>query len=510
MIRIPFWSRPKQTVDLVEGQNSLTVEVATRKVADFVSEAFALPNPDIVMRKLGQTGMAAYRELLTDGRIGAAVDQLSNGVKSLGWGIQTGTGQEAHAEFCREMFDGYDMPRIIGELLNAALYGYQPMERIWKADGNHLIVADLVGKPQEWFCYSSTNELLFRKKGDPKGVPVEPYKFQVARHDADYLNPYGFPLMSRVFWPFVFKKGGVKFLATFCEKWGMPHAIAKVPPNTTDDKVAKYLEMLESLVQDGVAVIWDNAKIEMLETKTNSPGNLHQILLDWANGEIASALLGHESGSKSTPGKLGNDNVVQDVREDIIWARKNLVERELTLLIRDIIEVNFGTQKKYPLFKFFEEEDVDTTRADRDATLQEKVLAPMGKRLSPKYVREKHGLGEDDIEDIPAKPNDTSTKKDPATFAAPNADTEAAVKEAQATLQTLLDGISDADMQAFAQDAIGPVIAMCKECQSFDELNAKLAAMFPKMDTVRFEDALAQVVFLSETFGQMNDPGAAA
>lgn len=476
-----------------------TVEIATRQMAEWTQTAAQLPNPDEVLRKLGYSTVALYRRLKSDARIFAAMNSRMVGLQSLDWEIRPGKAKAAHRDFIEEVFLGLDVPRILGNYVDAVFYGLAPMERRWEADGRYNRVTDLVLKPQEWFTYNQAGQPRFLQRGTlPQGVELEPYAFQIARHQATYQNPYGFAVLSCCWWPFIFKKGGIKFWSTFCEKWGMPHAFALIPPNTDPAKVDEYLEQLAGLVQDGVGVVADNAKVNLIEAAGKSgSGDLYRGLIEWANEEIVTALLGHQGTVSSTPGKLGQDETAWKVREEIVWADKNLAVREMQVLIRDLMDLNFGEGTAAPEFAFYEKEEVDKTLADRDAILAEKLRVD----FTPEYLQEKHGLLPEHftLRPVAAPPSADPTLPKEKTFAQGD---PAELAQAVESIDALVDSIPDATLQDIMEKTLKPVFELVKSAQGYDDLRAGLLELFPDLDTEAFETLLTRAVALSEGQGR--------
>lgn len=482
------------------------------------SSSVHLPNPDLVLKKMGRSSMAIYRELLTDDRVGSGVESLKAGIKSQDWQIEQGESDTAVFDHVKQNFKllrkkrakkTNGIHRIIGSVLNASLFGMQPMERVWQHDGSKTWLKDLVGKPPEWFHYDIDGNLRFRQKDIPEGVIVDDeahrYQFQVAKHEDDYLNPYGFAILSRCFWPVIFKKGGIKFWATFLEKWGMPHAIAKLPVGTDKGKVDEYLKQLEALVQDGVAVLWDNSKVELLNAQGGggkSSGDLYSQLIDWANDAITTSILGHQGASQSTPGKLGGEDMAAITREEIVWANKNLVKEEMDTLIADMVEINFGPGVECPEFVFFEKEDIDK-RAERDGSMTEK----MGVVWKKPYIARTYNVSEEDFElREPVQPPDPTQAGNPPgpLFAAPHDSTHAShVIKNQQALQKMLEDLKPEEMQEFADAMLAPVLELARKAESFDEILTGLADLFPQMDTEKMQLVGQKMLFIAESVGRM-------
>lgn len=193
---------------------TLSQEIASRgRSIDFLSAlSLYLPDPDPILKRTGQD-IRVYRELLSDAHVWATVESRKAGVLSLDWKLERGLSPKRQYQFVLEVLSGLDLPRIISEILDAPLFGFKPIEVMWQKDGSTLIVEDLVGKPPEWFVFSTEGELRFRSKENMlQGEALPPYKFLLARHKPTYENPYGERVLSRCFWPVTFKRGGMKFV----------------------------------------------------------------------------------------------------------------------------------------------------------------------------------------------------------------------------------------------------------------------------------------------------------
>jgi phage gp29-like protein len=224
-----------------------------------------LPNPDPVLKAQGKD-IKIYSELLSDGHLGGCVSSRKAGVKSLEWGIDRGKAKSRQARLIEDLFKSLPINNIIDTILDAVFFGYQPIEVMWKKIGNYILPKDVVGKPPEWFIFSPDNNLRFRSKENYfEGEELPDKKFLIPRHCATYQNPYGFPELSRCFWPVTFKRGGMKFWVIFTEKYGMPYIVGKKPRGTLKEETDNFADMLGNMVQDAVAVIPDDSSVEIIE-----------------------------------------------------------------------------------------------------------------------------------------------------------------------------------------------------------------------------------------------------
>ncbi|HOX22123.1 MAG TPA: DUF935 family protein, partial [Elusimicrobiales bacterium] len=182
-------------------------EIASRERGMWYSlNGMALPNPDLVLKRLGKD-ITVYSELLVDAHVGGCVDSRKAGTLSLTWAIDRGKAQSDAATLVEDAFLRLDMRRIISEILDAPLFGYNVSEVIWGEQRGRVLPLDIRQKPPEWFHFGEKAELRFKSIDQPvRGEDVPPRKFLKAVHGGGWRNPYGFPVLSKIFWPATFKK----------------------------------------------------------------------------------------------------------------------------------------------------------------------------------------------------------------------------------------------------------------------------------------------------------------
>lgn len=493
---------PKTAAARTNKPSAFRTEIATRaRSIDFNFFGGFLPNPDPILKKMGKD-QYVYDEIAGDGHLTGVIASRSAGVKSLLWDVDRGKAKSQAAQMVLDMFKRLDMDRLISEVLEANYRGYQPLEVIWgfPADSEYILPLDVVGKPPEWFQFGEQNELRFRTLTNIIGEELPPRKFLLPRRKPTYKNPYGEALLSKCYWPAVFKRSGLKFWVTFTEKYGIPYAIGKLPRGQGQKEYDELKARLDEMVVDATAAVPDDTSIELLEAKGNANNaEAFRMLVAWADAEMSKAIVGHGSGADSTPGKLGGEDNVQDVKEYLVLEDKHLVESTFNQLIRWIYEINFGAGDP-PVFVMFEEEDVDLDLATRD-----KSLTDQGVRFSPEYYKRAYGFEEGDIVSVeapapkvapgagpdgkPPKPGDFSER---ARLAPPG----------QAAVDEFLDGLKPAELHAQADGFLKPIIAMVKSKNSYDDILAALAVTFSDMDTKDLIKMLRKAIFVSEAVGK--------
>lgn len=519
-----LWVSPTEFKNFaaVDKTTSLSAEIATRhRSIDFYTIGMYLPNPDPVLKKMGKD-ITIYKELRADPIVRGCITSRKARTKKLLWEIDRGKAKSRQAKFITDVFNGLPVRRMINQILNAPLFGNQPLEAMWnKATWTP---NDVVGKPQQWFVYDENNVLKFRTKDNYNGIDLPERKFLVASNDADYENPYGDAILSSCFWPVTFRKGGYKFWVTFTEKFGMPFIVGKQPRGTDPTETAKFADSLEAMVQDAIAVIPDDASVEIPETKNTGSADLYDKLIRACTGEINVSLLGHSGGAQSTPGKLGGEDTAGDTGENIGDDDKHIVEDTMNTLIDWIAFYNFPESAERPRFIMYEEEDVDKTQAERD-----EILSNTGVKFTKTYYMENYGFEEEDIDVVEPQPSagfpiqnsrfniqDTSASSAVKSFSAPERGiigrfldrvfSFAKSSKTPADQQAIDDVAQEmypAELQKQAEGVLKPVIDLINKGKNYDEIMTELTSAFPNMDSSALEEMLARAIFVADAWGRM-------
>lgn len=483
-----LWVSPTEFVQFGESTKSLSDQIATRgRSIDFYGLGMYLPNPDPVLKALGKD-ITVYRELRADALVGGSIRRRKSAVKALEWGLDRGKAKNRVAKSIEAIFADLDLDRILGEILDAVLYGYQPLEVNWGKVGGMLVPTDVVGKPPEWFRFGESNELRFRtKENSIRGEDLPARKFLLARQDPTYANPYGFPDLSMVFWPTTFKKGGLKFWVTFTEKYGSPWVIGKHPRHASDSETDLLLDRLEGMVQDAVAVIPNDSSIEIQEAAGKAgSADVYERLLRFCRSETSIALLGQDQttdASSTNASAQAGLEVTRDIRD----GDKKIVEATLNTLIRWVCELNFSDGER-PAFSMWEQEQVDEVQAGRD-----EKLTRAGAKFTPAYFKRAYGLQDGDL--VETTPD---TAGQPADFA------EADEAADQVRLDEALDTLAAGEIDDQAMRLLTPLFDLAKDGAAPEAMLGALAELYPEMDAAGLQERLARAIFVAKVWGRLH------
>lgn len=462
-------------------------EIASRELQEWLPTIGTLPNPDPILRSMGKS-ISTYRNMV-DAHLGSVRRKRIAAVKARPWILEDGKADAKTSKRVRTHLESLKMRSIVAGILDAVFYGYSVLEVVWDIVDGWIVPVRVVDKPQEWFSFGIQSQLQLRNRlGRFEDVPER--KFLVATHQASYANPYGTPLLSECFWPLAFKKGGLKFWAQFCEKWGSAKAIGKVPASTSTSDKQKLARQLAGLIRDAVGVIPDNATIEVLEaTGKSGSGDLYQGLVKWADADMSKSVLGETLTTEQGPnGARAATEVHNEVRGDLAQDDANLVEETMNTLIRWIYEINAPEAKDLPWFSVDMPKDLQEGRVTRDNSLYR-----MGLRFKPEYFVDTYGINPDHIDTI-----DNKTAQQGPAFA----ESSEPLGPGEGDIRKLLDGVTPEDMQGQIEQLINPIVELAEKQGTYAEFEDALDKAFPSLPFDKFQDTLEKLLLITEMKGR--------
>ena len=469
-----------------------TQEIATALRAGLYQNLSSiLPDPDPILAKIGHRS-EIYQQILSDPKVCACVEQRKAGCMALLWDVQGDRTNAKAVEYIKQALHGLGMSTLISDILDAVLWGFQPLEIMWEMRGGLFWPAKVISKPAHWFRFTVNNELRFLSQGHPEGEELKPRKFLLAQHNNTYTNPYGEKLLPKCFWPVTFKKGAWKWWVTATEKFGSPFIVGKVPRGTDSSEIDKLNESLQALVQDVTAVLPNDTAVEIMDGQSGrsaaSSTSPHHELIEQCNAEIALAILGQTLTTEvGSTGSYAAAKTHNDVRADITAGDKRMVEKTLQQLIDWMCELNWSGSKP-PIISMWHEEDVDKDLAERD-----KILSETGIRFSKSYYLRAYGLQDDDFE---------LADQRGAEFAEPELKPRLSKVKRQFNADDYqLDG---AKLSEFGKAIVGPIIKLINEGRSYEEVREKLENAYPQLPTDDLEEALARCFYVAAIEGNLN------
>jgi len=559
MAFIPLKSQLQGFLDSLRGRGKNqrgsrdTAHVVTHQDFQVLTNLFmeAMPDPDEVLKAAGLTAQA-YRVTLVDSHVAGALAQRKSRTKlsELKW--EPGKNPdgtipreaEAALETVRRQFDGIAGNRgirpVINEILDAPFFGMQPLELFWnklptaadRPDGE-VVLENILGKPFEWFAYDKKGNLKIKKQLTTTLTqlrPIPPNRYINVVNDGTYANPYGDRAVKRVYWPYLFKKGGFRFWSEFLEKYGMPFIWGHLDTKKSSMDFDTFYEKLVAMVRNGVIVTQDESpdgnRIEVVEAKGRaSSSDAYKGFKNAMNIEISKAILGETlTIENSETGSQAATKIHEDQLRDLQDMDKGLSEETFNKISRLITDLNHGKDVPAPtawLINEREQEERDNKIVERDSKLTEKL----GVKFTKEYVRKTYSLDEKDFElgsPAPKTPAPGQTPGQGGSSNAPDAggqgDEEAKGKSRQQFLEyqeegqairmpvqealdkylrerlTATHGITDP-----AADKIAEIV---KTSRNFNELFERMAAMRDEINNAKFGEVFTEILTVHELAGE--------
>ncbi|MFQ5701490.1 MAG: DUF935 family protein [Acidobacteriota bacterium] len=354
----------------------------------------ALPNPDVIFKEQPARGIRIYTDILRDAHTRSVFQTRRLAVVGKEWTIQTASDDARDLQvrdFVEETINGIrKFERARFDLLDGLFKGFAVGEILWRVDNGRVLPTEIKRRGQHRFAFDFDGRPRLKTLANiVEGEALPDRKFLVFQYEADDENPYGIGLGQSIYWPWWFKKHGIKYWVIFMERFGMPTVEGKYPPGTHKDQQDALLTVLRSIQQDTAYKIPNNMEITFREAQRSSTVAVYDPFLDKMNAEISKAVVGQTATTEGTPGKLGSEEARSEVRHDLVEADADLMDEIMTnQLIRWIVDFNFGPDVAAPWFHTKTEADQDLVAlASRD-----QLLHGMGARITERYIHETYGL----------------------------------------------------------------------------------------------------------------------
>lgn len=311
----------------------------------FVANLGVLPNPDEVLRKAG-LDQQVYSQIMTDSHVWAKVMDRRSALMAVKWELRPAPNGGRVAALCQraiERLEGYDEYPLAGSQIHmqeAVFRGWSALEVIWENTPDGWLPAYLRDIPNRRLIHDGREWRLLTSDHPTVGIPLPPYKILLIRHGATYENPYGEAILSRCYWPYIFKHNGLKWWVTLAERYGLPWVIGRLGGEANEVQRSELASKLASLALDAVAVVPQGAEIQ-IETMQGVSPDVHDRLVTYCNAEISKVIVGQTLTTElDGAGSRAAAQVHQDIRDEIVASDRRLISLTMYRLFRWICEVN--------------------------------------------------------------------------------------------------------------------------------------------------------------------------
>jgi len=371
---------------------------------------------------------------------------------------------------------------LVKDLLDGLGKGFAVCEIAWDRSGSRWTPRSYTWRDPRFFQFDqlTRSKIRLRDEADlAEGIELAPFCFITHTPRLKSGIPIRSGLARLAAWAFMCKSYSVKDWLAFAEVYGMPLRLGKYDSGATPEDKAVLRMAVANLGSDAAAIFPKGMEIELVEAGKGAGTDFFERLANYFDAQLSKGILGQTASASGTPGKLGDEKLQAEVRDDIRDDDAEQLEETLQRdLVKAFIDLNYGPQENYPQLQLRAVEKEDTAAL----VLALKELVPLGLRVEQSVVRDKIGLPDPDKN---AKPEDLLGAPATAVPAPPVA--KAANREQPGEFtpeQQALEELADRGTAAATQALRGieeRLVAVVRESASYEEAMEKVLALWPEM-----------------------------
>ncbi len=342
----------------------------------FFNALSALPNPDPILRNIGQADLV-YTSIMADAHVSGEIRSIRGEFRRMKYRVLAASDDSraiAAKELCIEWMARYqpnktaDWQEVMWQMMSAIFTGYKIHYLDWRPDsgmGRVWLPARIMDFPNRRFHFDGEANLFIRSQSNPAGAIADDNQFIVSRHAGSLVNPYGQSLLSSCFWPWTFKTGGWRLFSQYCERYGLPWPIARYPRGTQDDDINLLGDAIRAMISHGYAVVEEGTAVDIIETKSTGGGLPQESMIDRANREMSKALTGQSQNAElHTVGARSSGEVAQKRQSSINDSDRDIAAASFNRIFALITLFNFGPDIAAPILDFYSDEKEGKDRAE--------------------------------------------------------------------------------------------------------------------------------------------------
>lgn len=450
---------------------------------------------DRVLRQRGGGDLAVYESVLSEPQVQSTLQQRRLAITSKEWTVEPASSRRADkkaAEFISKQLRKIGFDGRTGKMHYGLFYGYAVAELLYGVEDGLIVWTAIKVRNRRRFRFTPGGDLRMLTMSNMfEGVELPKEKFWTFSTGADNDDePYGLGLAHWCYWPAFFKRNDIKFWLKFVEKFAGPTSVGEYDPSASETEKANLLGALRALQTDSGIIIPKGMAINLIEAARSGTAD-YKSLHDTMDDTIAKVVLGQTASSQGAPGKLGEDKLQGDVRDELVKADADLLCESLNDgPIKWLTQWNFPDAEPPRVSRVLEDPEDLTARATRD-----KSIFDMGFRPSLAYVQQTYG-GEW-LEKAPEPPPVPGV---PGAPPAPAADFAAGdvVRDPPRQMAPLLDR----DIAPAGAAWVEKVRNLVEFAESWDDVRDGLTALIPDMTLDDYAGAMAQATAAARLAGR--------
>nr|DAK34977.1 MAG TPA: portal [Caudoviricetes sp.] len=461
-----------------------------------------------------------------DSAIAAAFSTRKLAVLGLDWRIaeprDASPAEQQLTQAAQSYFDHLaHLDDLLMDLMDAVGHGFAALEITWQLQGSLNMPARFTPIAQSWFRWDNHDNLLLKTPDNPTGEPLWQMGWVVHRHKNRSVQAARGGLFRTLAWLYMFKHYSAHDFAEFLELYGMPIRIGKYGAGATEKEKQTLLRAVAEIGHNAAGIMPEGMMIELHQAAsgTTAGNNPFMTMIEWCEKSATRLILGQTltSGAdgKASTNALGK--IHNEVRHDLLVAdARRLAQTINQQILEPFLRVNFaiGEETRLPQFEFDTRETADL------AMIAEALpkLVDVGVQIPERWARDKLAIpdaldgerllgrkaqDEGDAKNAAGQPE---KGKPPAALNYRHVALNAQGQIAPAWDVAFENGVEDylreakfaAQLEPMLQD-LGRALA---EGEDYEEVENRLIAAYPMLDTHHLQEALTRVLFVADLWGR--------
>lgn len=468
---------------------------------------------DKILTMRGGSDLAIYEEIDRDDQVRACFAQRRQKLCSWPWEVVPGRrrfqevskADEKAADFIREMLapeSGISFDSITEKMHRGFGNGYAVAEVLYAKEDSYVIWDDsqhgIKVKKAKRFRFDPDGNLKLLTFADMwKGEELPENKFWTFTYGADNDDdPYGLGDYHFLYWPVTIKREGLLAWTTFLKRFAMPFVLGKYPTGTTSDEQAKLKALVRSVASGMGGTAPEGVLLELIEASRSGNADYPRIV-EMMDAAIAKIILGETMTIDAAGGQYKGDTHA-DVQEAMVQADADALCASFTRQpVKWLIEYNRGVLGDAVTPAVWRRSP-DQTDEKLKAEIYEKLWNIGWEAVDVEQINTTFG-GEWKPRQMGPTPTAKQKQIQPE-FAEPASPPKF---EDQAVLDAAVDGFTPEELQGQIKPILKPLFEFIENA-SLEEIQERIAEVYPNLDTAEFEEKVARAIFVSEVWGRLN------
>ncbi|HGP0378046.1 TPA: DUF935 domain-containing protein [Neisseria meningitidis] len=417
--------------------------------------------------------------------------------------------EEKLSDQAYEMMDSLPtLEDLIMDLMDAVGHGFSALEVEWVFSDGLYLPRNFIHRPQSWFKWDKDNGLLLRTRENPEGEALWPLGWVVHTQKSRSVQQARNGLFRTLSWLYMFKHYAVHDFAEFLELYGMPIRIGKYGAGATKEEKNTLLRAVAEIGHNAAGIMPEGMEIELhnAASGTMATSNPFLQMADWCEKSAARLILGQTltSGAdgKSSTNALGN--IHNEVRRDLLVSDTKQVAQTITSqIIGPFLQINYpnADPNRVPKFEF------DTREPKDIAVFADAIpkLVDVGVQIPESWVRDK--LVIPDVQEgeavlVRQVPDNPINRTALAALSAHTVPSKATGRHQEILDGALDDALVEPDFNSQLNPMVRQAVAALNACNSYEEADAALNALYPNLDNAKLRTYMQQALFISDILGQ--------